>query len=376
MKSTSKKLVLFASAAGLAALAAYGYQIQRAPKGPQVVAGKGDAAPPMPPPAAARPISVEVAEVVRVAMPEELSAVGTLASSQSVIMRPEIAGRIAEIGFRDGAPVERGSIVFRLDDATQRAELAQAKAALELARSNAVRTEDLFARKFVSGSARDQASANLRVAEAAVELAAARLQRTVVRAPFRGVVGIRKVSVGDYVKEGADVVNLEDLSSLKVDFRVPEGNLSLVRVGQSLSVVTDAYLDRGFSAVVEAIDPQVDPQGRSVMMRARIDNREGLLRPGMFARVRLLLAERPPVVAVPEEALVPTGEGQFAFVLEGERARRVSVETGLRRNAMVEVTRGLEPGMKVITAGQLKLRENSTVKVAGAAAVTAEAAAR
>jgi len=356
----SSKVVMGMCLVGLAMLAAYAYQAQRAPAGPAPAAGAAPGAKAPPP----RVTAVEVDEVRLVSMPDELSAVGTLASSQSVMVRPEIAGRIAAIGFQDGARVARGVVMFRLDDATQQAELAQALAALELARSDTVRTEDLFRRKFVSGSARDQTNANLQVAQAAVELARARLARTRIAAPFAGVAGIRKVSVGDYVKEGADLVNLEDLSSLKVDFRVPESNLGQIRTGQSVAVSVDAWPARSFEAVVEAIDPQIDAQGRAVLLRARIDNREGLLRPGLFARVLLLLEARPAVAAVPEEALIPTADGQFVFVVEDGSVRRVAVETGVRRDSRVEIRKGLEAGMKVVTAGQLKLRDGAKVTVA------------
>jgi len=367
----SSKFVMGVCLVGVAVLAAYAYQAQRAPGGPAPGAGGAAPAAKTPPP---RVTAVEVGEVRLVSMPDELSAVGTLASSQSVVVRPEIAGRIAAIGFRDGAPVARGAVMFRLDDATQQAELAQALAALELARSDAARTEDLFRRKFVSGSARDQANANLQVAQAAVELARARFGRTRIPAPFAGVAGIRKVSVGDYVKEGAELVNLEDLSSLKVDFRVPESNLGLIRTGQSVAVSVDAWPSRSFDAIVEAIDPQVDAQGRAVLMRARIDNGEGLLRPGLFARVRLLLEARPAVAAVPEEALIPTADGQYVFVVEGDSVRRVPVETGVRRDTLVEIREGLAAGMTVVTAGQIKLRDGSKVKVAATPAPQAAVA--
>lgn len=361
---SSSKVVVGVCLVGLAALAAYAYQAQRASPGAAVPIAT--AANPATPGAATAPppVMVEVGEVRRVSMPDEIAAVGTLASSQSVMVRPEIAGRVAAIGFRDGAPVARGAPMVRLDDATQRAELAQALAALELARSNAARTDDLFRRKFVSGSAQDQANANLQVAQAAVELARARLQRSEIRAPFAGVAGIRRVSVGDYVKEGADLVNLEDLSSLKVDFRVPESNLGQIRSGQAVVVTVDAYEGRSFEAVVEAIDPQIDAQGRAVVLRARIDNREGLLRPGLFARVRLTLEARPAVASVPEDALIPTAEGQFVFLVDGETARRVPVETGARRDARVEIRKGLEEGMRVVTAGQIKLRDGARIKIA------------
>ena len=183
---------------------------------------------------AARVVNVETVEVARVAMPDEVSAVGKPQVQRVGDAAPEIAGRIAQIGFRDGAAVAKALLV-RLDAATQRAELAQARANEALARTNAQRTEDLLRRHFVSQRARDEAGAALAVAEAGGELLAARLRQTEIRAPFSGVVGIRNVSVGDYVKEGADLINLEDISTLKLDFRLPDIYLSKVRVGGSRS---------------------------------------------------------------------------------------------------------------------------------------------
>lgn len=348
-------------AAMLAGAGLYAYRSHRAAPAPQPVGGAraGPAAAP------AQPATVvEVAEVVLRSMPLELAAVGTLASSQSVMLRPEIAGRIARIDFADGARVARGALLFLLDDATPRAELAQARASLELARSEATRVEDLFGRKFVSLSARDQARANLRVAEAALELAEARLARNSIRAPFGGVLGIRSVSLGDYVKEGADLVNLEDLTRVNVDFRLPESEIGKLASGQAVSVAVDAWPGQSFPARIEAIDPQVDAQGRSVLVRARIDNAQDRLRPGMFARVRVRIAERGEVPVVPEEAIVASSAGSFVFVVDGDQARRVEVEAGLRRDAVVELRRGPEAGTKVVVAGQLKLRDGASVRIA------------
>lgn len=353
----SSRLIVTVSVVGLAALAAFAYVANRPASGTSsssAAATKEQGA--------ARVVSVEAVEVARVAMPDEVSAVGNLKSNESVMLRPEIAGRIAQIGFRDGAAVAKGALLVRLDAATQRAELAQARANEALARTNAQRTEDLLRRHFVSQRARDEAGAALAVAEAGSELLAARLRQTEIRAPFSGVVGIRNVSVGDYVKEGADLINLEDISTLKLDFRLPDIYLSKVRVGQSLEVLSDALPDRRFSARVDAVDPLVDAQGRALMLRARLDNREGLLRPGMFARVRLVMAERE-AIAVPEEALMPSADGQFVFVVRDGKAVSVAVSTGGRRDSQVEILSGLEPGEMVVTAGQVKLREGAVVEI-------------
>ena len=310
------------------------------------------------------PVTVEVVTVERRAMAYDVSAVGSLVSNESVVLRPEIAGRIARIGFRDGEAVQRGAVLVELDNAVQRAELQQARAKLTLAKANSGRTEDLFARNFVSQSSRDNARAELDLARANLDLAQARLDRTVIRAPFAGVVGIRNVSPGDFVQDGDALINLEDIATLKLDFRLPELYLDRVQQGQALELATDVLPDETFAARVDAIDPLVDAQGRALRLRASLANPGGRLRPGVFVRVRLVLAERPDVLVVPEAALVAApGNVQFVYqVLEG-KAQRVDVSTGMRRDAVVEIVSGLAQGAQVVSAGQLKLRDGTPVLV-------------
>jgi len=305
-------------------------------------------------------------------MAYDVSAVGSLVSNESVVLRPEIAGRIARIGFRDGEAVQRGVVLVELDSAVQRAELQQARAKLTLAKANSGRTEDLFARNFVSQSSRDNARAELDLARASLDLAQARLDRTVIRAPFAGVVGIRSVSPGDFVQDGDALINLEDIATLKLDFRLPELYLDRVQQGQALELATDVLPDEIFAARVDAIDPLVDAQGRAVRLRASLANPAGRLRPGVFVRVRLVLAERPDVLVVPEAALVAApGNVQFVYqVLEG-KAQRVDVTTGMRRDAVVEIVSGLAQGAQVVSAGQLKLRDGAPVLVRERAATPA-----
>ena len=345
----------------LAALAGYAWQAQRArPAAPAVSAPQGGVQRSDGPP----PASVELRAVERRAMPEEAGAVGTLVSNETVMLRPEVAGRIAAIHFREGAPVRRGAVLVELDAAIQEAELLQARANLTLAEANARRAADLHARRFVSQSALDDTASKLEVARAALALAEARRERMRIRAPFDGVVGIRRVAVGDYVKEGADLVNLEDIARLKVDFRLPELLLERLSVGQPLSVHSDALPGEGFAARIEAIDPRIDEQGRAVVLRAVLANPGGRLRPGLFARVRLTLAERPERLVVPEEALVPGagGDGQAVFRIEDGRARRVTVTPGARRDAWIEIVAGLSDGDRVVVAGHHKLRDGAPVK--------------
>jgi membrane fusion protein (multidrug efflux system) len=369
--SARRALIVGLSLAGLLAVGGYGWYANRAPVGAATPAQAGGSAP---------VVAVEVTEVATVSMPDEVTAVGTLRSSESVVLRPEVAGRISAIRFTEGAPVTRGQVLVELDAAVQRAELQQAQAALALAEADFRRTEDLFNRKFVSHSARDEAASRREVARAAVALAEARRRRMTLVAPFDGVVGMRNVSVGDYVKDGEELVNLEAISTLKVDFRLPERYLQRLQRGQTLALASDALPGESLAARVVAIDPLVDAQGRSVAVRAQLDNPAGRLRPGLFVRVRLTLEERPAVPVVPEEALMPAaGNVQYVYRVVDGTARRVEVRTGTRRAAQVEIVDGVAPGDVVVTAGHLKLRDGVKVTVVpanGAAAPQGAPAAR
>ncbi len=346
----------------LAALAAYAYYINRAPT-------TGTAGGPPGPGAGAKgsggPVAVEVAKVATTTVQEDVDAVGTLRSNESVVVRPEISGRIERLNFTEGAAVQKGQVIVALDDSVPAAELAQAKANLALAESNYQRTQELEKQKFVSATAKDQALNGLRVAQANVQLAEARLAKTKIVAPFGGVIGIRQVSAGDYVKEGQDLVTLEDIAALKVDFRVPEQLLAALRPGQAVEMWSDALPGRKYVATVDAIDPLVDQAGRAVLLRARLRNSDGQLRPGMFVRTRLIMSQRQNALTVPEEALVPVGADQFVYRVVDGKAQRVKIRTGVRRAGTVEVVEGLAAGDSVVTAGQLKLRDGVPVAAGG-----------
>jgi membrane fusion protein (multidrug efflux system) len=277
-----------------------------------------------------------------------------------------VAGRIALIGFQEGQRVPRGATLVRLDPAINQAEVQQAQANLTLARAKYERANELQGKGFISGQAKDEAENNLKVAEAALALANARLARTEIKAPFAGVIGLRSVSVGDYVKEGADMVNLESIDALKVDFRVPEVYLKQVAVGQTLKVTLDALPGKSYDGKVFAINPLVDAAGRAMVIRAQVKNTDTALRPGMFARVRLITQATDEALVLPEQALVPQGDDQYVYrVVEG-KANRVKVVTGQRRDGMVEIVDGVAAGDLVVNAGQLKLRDGSPVSIAGA----------
>ena len=322
--------------------------------------------------ARAEAIVVEAAPVKPADLVDDVQAVGSILANEAVVLRPEISGRVAQIRFTEGQRVRRGDALIQLDDSVPRAELAQAEAQLALARSNFDRTRDLAKQGFVSESAQDQTASALKVQDAARVLAQTKLEKSTIRAPFDGVVGVRLVAIGDYVKEGQDLVPIQDTATVKAEFRVPERYLAQLKAGQRVDVDSDALAQRRFSARVDFIDPRIDANARSVLVRARVANVDGALRPGMFVRARLIFDQRSKALTVPEEAIVPApaagGSRNFVYrVVEtgGQtRAVRTEVELGLRRDAVVEIKRGLSAGDRVVTAGQIKLREDGmTVQV-------------
>ncbi len=313
--------------------------------------------------AAAPAVTVEVTKAVTVPMPQAITAVGSLRSDESVTLRPETAGRIAAITFKEGQRVTKGTPLVRLDSAIPQAELAQARANLTLAKAKFDRAVDLANRSYISGQAKDEAENIYRVAQASVQLAEARLAKTEIVAPFSGIIGLRIVSTGDYVKEGADLVNLEAIDPLKVDFRIPETYLRQVQPGQSMQIALDALPGKTFTGKVIALNPLVDAAGRSIVIRAQVANQDTSLRPGMFARVKLITNSQADAIVIPEQALVPQGTDQFVFKVVDGKTVHVKVEVGQRRDSLVEIVRGLTPGDVVVSAGQLKVRDGTPVQV-------------
>ena len=314
------------------------------------------------------PAAVEVGKAQVVTLTDEVQAVGSLKSAQGVVLRPETSGRIARLGFADGARVTKGQLLVQLDDALQQAQLKQAEAQSSIARTNLQRSRELLAQNFVSQSAVDQNAAALQVADAQVALAQAQVQRMKVLAPFNGTAGLRAVDVGDYLKDGADIVNIEDLSALTVQFALPERYVDRVRAGQVVDVAVDAMPGRTFKGRVQAVDSQIDANGRALQVLAQVANPGTVLRPGMFARPRVVFSTREGAVVVPEEALVPVGAKQFVFKVvagaDGKQAsQRIEAKLGLRLPGQVEILEGVKAGDLLVTAGHGRLLRADSVPV-------------
>lgn len=324
-------------------------------------------------PAAAAPAAgpgrapaVEVAKVTATTLVDETQSVGSLRSRQGVMLRPEVAGRVSKILFSDGQRVSKGQLLVQFDDQLQAAQVAQARAEMSIAEANHKRNQELVAQNFISKRSIDESGSALAVAQAKLDLAQATLQRLKIVAPFSGVMGLRQVNVGDYLKDGTDVVNIEDIDAVLIDFRLPERFQSKVKSGQQAQLTVDALPGRPFTALVQAVDPLIDANGRSVGVRGCIDNRQQQLRPGMFARVNAVFGSRPNALVIPEEAVVPQGGRTFVVkVVPGEKpdtlvSQRVAVKLGLRLPGKVEVLEGLALDDTVVVAGHQRLQKDAT----------------
>lgn len=313
--------------------------------------------------AAARVLPVKAVAVRQAAVTDAITAVGTLLANESVMIRPEIDGRIEAIHFQEGQLVRKGDRLVSLDASEVEAQLTSAVAAANLNRSRLKRSEELYAKKFISAQALDEARENLNQTNAREAEIRAKLAKNVVRAPFEGVPGLRQVSPGAYAKAGQDVARLEGIGTLKLDFRVPELYLSRIRTGQPLAVTVDAYAGETFNGSIYAIEPSVDEATRTVLIRARLPNPGVRLKPGMFARVSLTLAQRANALLVPEQAIVPRGKERFVYRIVEGKAVLTRIETGVRGTGEVEVLSGLEAGQSIVADGQIKLQDGAAVSV-------------
>lgn len=301
-------------------------------------------------------IPVNMMKVSETPVSNTVNAVGALIAEDSVILRSEIDGRIDKLLFKEGQPVKKGAVLVVLDSAEQRARLAAAQADLNLAESRYKRSEELVTQNFISKQALDEARANLDILRARRQQEQVALSKTVLRAPFSAVAGLRQVSPGAYVSKGSDIIRLDALGTLKLEVPVPETYLSLVRIGLPITLTFDALPGQTFSGKVHAIDPVVDPVSRNVRVRARIANPTGILKPGMFARATADLGGKTHAILLPEQVIVPKPDGSYVFLAVDGKAELRKVTLGKREPGRVEIVSGVKVGDTVVLDGQIKLR--------------------
>jgi len=299
-------------------------------------------------------------------MIDEIQALGTARANESIEIQPRISSLIERIAFDEGQFVNAGDLLVELENNEISAGLALARASLSESQSLYNRSKSLADTQAISASNLEELLAQVRVDEAQVEAAQARLENTVIRAPFSGKVGLRRVSPGSLVSTSTIITTLDDVSKIKLDFAVPETFLTALSEGMSIAATSLVYPEQVFRGTVASIDTRLDPVSRAVQVRAIIPNSEGLLKPGMFMSVDLK-RDRGAVVVAPEQAIVPEGSQQFVFVVADGVAEKRAVQLGRRVPGFVAINSGLEAGESVITEGTHKVRDGSPVEVPGQA---------
>jgi membrane fusion protein (multidrug efflux system) len=316
-------------------------------------------------------VSVQVQKPVLEAVEETISAVGSVEANERVELKPEAAGVIDAIHFVEGSRVKQGAPLFTLDARKEAAAVAQAQAETTLARSSLERARQLAGTKAISQQELDQLASQLAVRDAIIRVDQERLADREVLAPFDGVLGPRLVSAGQYVNVGTPLAVLVDDSKVKVRFRIPERQIGRVRPGQTGRLRVNAYPDREFTGTVDLVSPEVDETTRTAEIRLLVENPQALLRPGLFARVELIVGRREQAVVVPEAAIVPSLDRYSVYAVDGDRARKREVKLGIRMPGKVEITAGLEAGQEIVVSGQQKLVDGSRIAPAQPAAAGA-----
>ena len=300
-----------------------------------------------------------------------LTAIGSVTAAQGVMVTPEIAGIVREIGFESGAVVAKGGLLVRLDISSEEAQLRSLEAQAELARLNLARERTLRSQNMVSQAELDTAEANLKQSQANADNVRATIEKKTIRAPFAGRLGIRLVNLGQYLESGKPIVPLQSLAPIYADFSLPQQELARLKTGMVVRVTTDAYLGQAFEGTLSAISPELDQQTRSVGLRATFTNAGQLLRPGMFVRVEVLLPEERPVLAIPATSVLSATYGDSVYVIESRAAtnnvkaglvvRQQIIRTGEVRGDFVSVVAGLKAGERVVRSGIFKLRNGMSV---------------
>ena len=326
--------------------------------------GCGGAAggPPEPP-----PTEVIIAPVAESSVEDLLNAVGSIEANEQVQLKAETAGVITCIGFTEGSPVAAGDLLFEMDSAKEQALLDQVKAEADVARQNLDRARQLAGTRAISAQELDQLASLVEARTAARRLQEEQVSDMRIVAPFAGVVGARQVSAGQYVDRGQPLVDLVDKSKVKVAYRVPERRVSQLHLDQEVRVAVTGYPDQIFHGRVDMVSPVVDEATRTVLVRAIVPNPDGLLNPGMFARVETLIERREKSLVIPESALVASLDGFSVYVVDDGRAGLTPVTLGIRGRGTAEVRSGLEKGQPIVVRGTQKLVDGMAVTAAATA---------
>jgi multidrug efflux system membrane fusion protein len=318
------------------------------------------------------PAAVTIAEAKSELIPNLLTAVGDLAAVHQVNVTSDVNGRITEILFTAGSSVKAGTPLLQLFDGPEQADLASFKAQATMAQLSLERAKQLASRQFGPQATVDQAQSAFDQANAGIARTQAVISQKLVRAPFDGELGVRKVEVGQYLTAGTQIVSLTDLSELYANFTITEKDSGNLKVGQVVRIKVDAYPGRTFEGKITTIEPQISTDTRNIRVQATIANPDKILKPGMFATTTVVLPDKPPVITIPETAVDYTLYGDSVFLITEKKeedgktsltATRTFVQTGNRIEGRAEILKGLKPGDRVVAVGQLKLQSGSAVTI-------------
>ncbi len=300
-----------------------------------------------------------------------LTSIGSITAAQGVTVTPELAGLVTEIAFESGALVAKGDLLVRLDTSSEDAQLRAIKAQLDLAQINLERIRKLREENMVPQADLDTALATVKQTQANAEATQTIIDKKTIRAPFAGRLGIRQINLGQYLDAGKPIVSLQSLTPVYADFSLPQQELGRLKTGMKVRLGIDAFPDRSFEGTLTAINPDLDQSTRSIGLRATFENPEQLLRPGMYARVEVLLPEESDVVVVPITAILSAPYGDSVYVIEtkagaaGDKpalvVRQQFVRTGRARGDFLTVESGLKPGERIVNSGVFKLRNGMAV---------------
>lgn len=336
--------------------------------------GEGDAAKGPGGPGGPAP-AVVVATVQPRAFADRIEAVGTAYARESTTIASTVTERIVRLNFTDGQYVRRGDVIAELSRSQESAGLNEAQARLTEAQQQLARLRQLQERGFATNARVDEQVGMVNAARAQAGSAQAQIGDRIIRAPFSGVVGLRRISPGATVTAGTEIATISDLSQIKLDFSLPETYLSAMRTGQAIEAQAAAYPGEIFRGSVESIEATVDPITRSVTVRAMLPNPDTRLKPGMLLSVSVLANPRT-VLAVPELALVAERDRSFVYKIDSEStALKTPVEVGIRQEGMVEVRRGLAAGDRIVSEGTIKVRDGGKIRAAPAPSPARQAAA-
>jgi len=309
------------------------------------------------------PTPVKVVNVQTQSIDKHIQAQGEIKAFREVILQSDIAGKVIKLNLFEGQTVQKGDIIVQLDDRVYQAKLKQAQAKLKHSQQKYLRIKTLVEKGTGSASEAEDAAADLKFHEAEVALATINVDKTQIKAPFSGILGLKDVDVGDYITPGQALVNLVDINTIMVDFHLPEKYISDIQEKMTVNLVADSIPGKVFAGVIYAIAPTLDATMRSLHARAKFSNPKFLLKPGLFSRLHIILATIDKALIIPEEALIYQESKFYVYTIKDGKAILTEVSTGAKQDGFIQVTSGLSEQEQVVLAGQIKLFDGASIQV-------------